>query len=114
MNREDKFLFYQLNPLKRLKEEKPKDKGIKEKYIENLFCQNNSLIKEINAKNENYYPVINYKHKGKILSSVIVKISQINIYLNFKEANKIPGGLLEFLNRYQVEYNKQNHRRTGN
>jgi hypothetical protein len=40
MSREGKFIFYQLNPLKRLKEEKPKDKGIKEKYIENLFCQN--------------------------------------------------------------------------
>jgi hypothetical protein len=40
MNRENKFLLYQLNPLKRLKEEKPKEKGIKEKHIENLFCQN--------------------------------------------------------------------------
>jgi hypothetical protein len=41
MNKEkQKFLFYQLNPLKRLKEQKPKDKGIKEKHIENLFCQN--------------------------------------------------------------------------
>ena len=41
MNREKQnFLLYQLNPLKRLEEIKLKEQGKKEKYIENIFCQN--------------------------------------------------------------------------
>ena len=46
----------------------------------NYFFKSEYLTKEINAKNSNYYPAVNYKHKKKILSSVVVKFSQINVY----------------------------------
>lgn len=80
----------------------------------NNLSQSNSLTKEVNNKNINYYPVINYNHKKKILISLVIKVFQINAYWNFKETDKLSNSLLELLNKYRVEYKEQNHRGTGN
>lgn len=71
------------------------------------------LSKEINNKNENYHPVVSYKDEENIWLSLVPKISQINVYWNFKErpSDKY---LLELLNEYQVEYSEKGHRGKGN
>lgn len=74
-----------------------------------------NLSREISARNKNDYPVINYKFEKTILSSVVVKVSQINIYWNFRRINVLSNdNLLELLKRCQVEYKETNHRGKGN
>ena len=73
------------------------------------------MRKEIWQK-EDYHPRIRYydMNTNKVLVSLIMRATQINVYWNFGGSHEISQNLKEMLDKYSIYFNKKQHGVVGN